>query len=112
MRRASSDALPLAQHGPVLNVEVHVPNALAAQLAQAGQTVPSPVSGLALIDTGASISAVDDSIIQSLGVSPVGIATVKTPSGAARQNQYPVRFVFPGTSLPDIETPHDARPSG
>jgi hypothetical protein len=91
--------------GPQLDVEVHVPDALAAILTQQGKPVPKPVAGNALIDSGASITAVDDSIIRSLGVQPVGIATVHTPSGSAQQNQYPVKFIFPRTGLPPLNAP-------
>ncbi len=88
--------------GPRLNVEVHVPQPLATLLSQQGKPIPKPAPGLALIDTGASITAVDDSVITSLGVQPIGVTTVHTPSGSAPQNQYPVRFVFPGSSLPEL----------
>jgi len=88
--------------GPQLDVEVHVPDALASILTQQGKPIPKPVAGKALIDTGASITAVDGSIIQSLGVQPVGVATVHTPSGSAQQNQYPVKFMFPGSGLPPL----------
>ena len=92
----------LAAIGPRIDVEVHVPDALAYLLTQQGKPVPNPVTGEALIDTGASITAVDDSIIQSLGVQPVGITQVHTPSGSAPQNKYPVKFVFPRTPLPPL----------
>jgi predicted aspartyl protease len=88
--------------GPRLNVEVHVPEPLSILLSQQGKPIPKPIPGEALIDTGASITAVDDSVITSLGVQPVGVTTVHTPSGSAQQNQYPVRFVFPGSGLPDL----------
>lgn len=41
------------------------------------------------------MTCVDDSIIQSLGVSPVGQGNVSTPSGHAQQSLYPARLVFP-----------------
>lgn len=97
---------PLASMGPQIAVDVHLPMALANQLSQQGKPVRGPVSGTALFDTGASISAVDGTVIQSLDVRPVGVTNVRTPSGTAQQNQYPVRFVFPGSPLPAIETTH------
>ncbi len=93
---------PLIAEGPWLDVEVHVPRAFEDLLVKQGKNVPQPISGRALIDTGASISAVDNSIITSLGVQPVGVTQVHTPSGSAQQNQYPVRFSFPGSGLPDL----------
>jgi hypothetical protein len=93
--------------GPRLPVEIKIPNALANYLTQKGQPVPSPVSGDALVDTGASVSCVDETVIQNLGVNPVGISQVGTPSSAnISQFQYPVLFAFPGTTLPAIEIAH------
>jgi len=93
---------PLVVGGPRLDVEVHVPQPLATLLSQQGKPIPKPVHGLALIDTGASVTAVDDSVITSLGVQPIGVTTVHTPSGSAQQNQYAVRFMFPGSGLPEL----------
>ena len=89
--------------GPILPVQVEIPTALAAQLQQAGQPIPPPVPGLALIDTGASLSAVDVTVVQTLGVQPVGIANVGGVTGAGQQPTYPGRFTFPGTGLPSID---------
>lgn len=95
---------PLFAVGPQIPVNVQMPQALASLLTQQQKPVPNPISGVALLDTGASISAVDATVIQSLGVSPVGVTTLHTPSGTSQQNQYPVRFEFPGSNLPAIET--------
>lgn len=94
------DPVRLMATGPRLDVEVHVPAAFEELLVKQGKPIPKPVAGKALIDTGASICAVDDSVITSLGVQPVGVALVLTPAGQTQQNQYPVRFVFPGSGLP------------
>jgi hypothetical protein len=89
--------------GPCLPVQVEVPPALAAQLQQTGQAVPAPVAGFALVDTGASVSAVDDTVIQQLGVQPIGMVPVGTAGGPQQQAIYPGRFTFPGTTLPAID---------
>lgn len=89
--------------GPVVPVQVEVPTALANQLQQSGQTVPTPITGIALVDTGASISGVDAAVVQQLGVQTVGMANVGGVGGVQQQAQYPARFVFPGTGLPNME---------
>jgi len=89
--------------GPIVSVQIEVPQALATQLQRSGQAVPSAVAGLALVDTGASISAVDITVIQHLGVQPVGIATVGTAGGPQQQAIFPARLSFPGTQVPSIE---------
>jgi hypothetical protein len=93
----------LRTSGPVVPVLIEIPSALADRLQQSGQTIPSPASGLALVDTGASVSAVDAGCIQQLGVQPVGIVTVGTAAGPQQQMLYPGRFSFPGTNLPSID---------
>lgn len=49
-------------------------------LIKAGDPVPDPQIITALIDTGASISAVDEKAIAALGLSPTGQAEITTPS--------------------------------
>ena len=93
----------LQQTGPVIQVLVEVPTALATQLQQTGQPVPQPVQGFALIDTGASLSAVDATVVQQLGVQPVGLANVGTAGGPQQQATYPARFSFPGSNLSAID---------
>lgn len=85
----------LRNGGPRVTVEVHISQVLAGYFSQRGQPVPGPISGLALFDTGASISAVDTETIANLGLNPVGVASVHTPAGIVSQNLYPVTFLFP-----------------
>jgi hypothetical protein len=92
----------LQANGPVLTVNVHVPTALAELLAASGRPVPAPVTGFALIDTGATNTCVDDAILQKLGVSTIGIGTALTAAGPAPQRIYPARLEFPGEGL-DLE---------
>lgn len=80
--------------GPVLPVEVTIPSALSDYLSKQGQQIPTPVSGLALIDTGATRSCVDSQAISSLGVNPIGISFLGTARGQSRHHLYPAKFVF------------------
>lgn len=49
-----------------------------------------------LIDTGASKTTVCEQAIKRLGVSPVGVTPVLTPSGTAQQLLYPADILFVG----------------
>ena len=89
--------------GPTVPVQIEVPPALANSFRNAGQPVPHPVNGAALIDTGATRSCVDDTVIQNLGVQPVGVAVVGTAGGQQKRSMFPGRFTFPGTPLPSID---------
>ena len=92
----------LAFDGPLLPVTVSVPAQVASYLQSRNLSVPTPVSGYALIDTGASMCSVDDSAIRSLNVPPFGRTSINTPGGPADCLTYPASLSFPGTTLPNI----------
>jgi hypothetical protein len=81
-------------------VEIHLPDELVSQLQKEGKPVPPPITGVALIDTGASISGIDATHAQALGLVSTGPATVSTTMGSTVQSLYAVKFEFPGTTLP------------
>src|SRR3990172_11027351 len=89
--------------GPIIPVEIFLPNVLVSSIEKEGKVIRTPVTGHALIDTGASISAVDQDIIQSFGINPIGSSQVHTPSGNSIQFLYSLQFSFPGTPLPKID---------
>jgi|FaiFalDrversion3_1042247.scaffolds.fasta_scaffold21286_1 hypothetical protein len=89
----------LMQTGPLLQVEVSIPSTLAQLLTAQNQAIPPPVTGWALIDTGATRSCVDSKVIASLGVKPIGVAVTGTAGGPVQQYRYPARFRFPGEGL-------------
>jgi hypothetical protein len=72
--------LPLSAGGPVLDAAVLVSAARLVALEAAGSPVPPLVQVRALLDTGASCSAVDQEILDSLGLVPTGEAELLTPS--------------------------------
>lgn len=88
--------------GPVLSVEVSLPTSLAEILASQGEEMPSPVAGLALVDTGASRTCVHGQTLSVLGVNPIGVVSVGSASGQAQHDLFPARLRFPGEGL-DVE---------
>ncbi len=89
----------LAALGPVLAVSVSIPQALAAFYTRQQIPLPSPITGLALIDTGATRSCVHAPIMSSLGVNPIGVVTSGTPAGQVLHSLYPAHFTFPATTI-------------
>lgn len=85
--------------GPVLNVLVHVPTALAQLLGNQGLPVPAPQAGLALIDTGASGTCVHEPILKALGLNAIGATTSGTAAGPTPHSLYPVRLDFPSDGI-------------
>jgi hypothetical protein len=92
----------LTQQGPCIPVAIAVPQQLAQVLQGLGQPVPPAVTGLALIDTGASICAIDEDALRKLGIPPFGYMPILTPAGQGTQPTYPASLSFPGTPLPNV----------
>lgn len=92
--------LSLGPLGPLLTAFVGVSRERAEALQKAGQTVPQPVRIQALVDTGASCTAVDPKVLSQLGVTPKGRIPVHTPSTDATNpheaNQFDVLIMIPG----------------
>lgn len=89
----------LVSTGPLLSVEVSVPKELADFFTKEKRAIPPPRTGFALIDTGATRSGVDKSVITELGVKPVGVTTTLTAGGEVEQNLFPAHFRFPGEHI-------------
>jgi predicted aspartyl protease len=89
----------LSLFGPTIPVEIAIPDELARYYSARNIPIPPPVTGDALIDTGASITAVDLAVLQQLGIQPVGTANVYTPQGSDVQELFPVRLTLSGTAI-------------
>ncbi|WP_224796723.1 aspartyl protease family protein [Pandoraea sputorum] len=75
-------------------------------MAQAGIAIPKPSPGAFLIDTGASSTCIDPSVLEPLGLTPTGQTEVHTPSTNGTPhvcNLYDVQLLVPGQT--GIEAP-------
>jgi hypothetical protein len=91
----------LAASGPVIPVEVSMPKPLEEFCTKKGIPIPAPQAGYALIDTGASISAIDESILQRLSLLPIDSIPSVTAAGNARSFIYPTNVSFPALGVKD-----------
>ena len=90
----------LVEHGPWVQVTVSVAQTVAQQLLQQGIVLPAPVSGWALIDTGAGATCIDEAVAQQLRLPVVDVVQLASASHAAtQQNVYPVRIELVGFPL-------------
>jgi predicted aspartyl protease len=90
--------LQISPHGPILTAFIGVSVARQDALKAAGQTIPSHVQIQALVDTGASATCLDPSVLKTLNLTPTGSATVETPSTEGTPviaDQYDVSIVVP-----------------
>lgn len=79
-------------------VSIAVAAAAEKALTDAGQAVPAPVQVNALIDTGASGTCIAQGVAQQLGLQPVGVVPVSTPSSTnVPMTIYAVRLLLPNS---------------
>lgn len=95
--------------GPVVELRVAVGSAVEAALKRTQSPVPAPVTVVAMIDTGATKSVIRQGLASQLGLQPIGVVAISTPSSANFPcNEYSVRFLFPnnvGAEGTAIEAP-------
>jgi Retroviral aspartyl protease len=106
--------LSFAGNGPLVDFYVAVSIPREEALRRAGQLVPSPVLIRGLVDTGASCTCLDTTIISQLALSARGVTAVHTPSTQGTPSlhrQFDIRLVlshpqlsFSFSSLPVIES--------
>jgi len=85
----------LRKRGAILPVQIGIPSALAAQMTAQGQTPPPPEEIQALVDTGASITAINIPVAQRLGLPTTGSIQIGGATGVADQPLYAALFRIP-----------------
>lgn len=90
----------LFHRGPIIPVVIHPNAAFVIALQAAGKEIPQPVSGLALVDTGATTTCIDGETAVQMGLAANGTAKM---SSASHDNTdcltYPVRLIFTGWNV-------------
>ena len=99
----TANGAELQLQGPKVKIEIAVPAVLAEFLERSGLPVPPPRKGFALIDTGASITAVDEEVVASLGIQPIGQMKLSTPSRSMPAWLYAVQLTCSGVAMPVLE---------
>ena len=78
---------PIVDRRPIITAAFHVSRPRWVALDHARQTVPDPVLGPALIDTGATDSCVDPAVTDALGLDPRATSRVHTASTAGEPHR-------------------------
>jgi predicted aspartyl protease len=93
-------AAALQLRGPILQVSVTIEQNAGKGLVAQGKPLPVPKSGLALIDTGASSTCIDEQAAQDLGLPVIDVANMQSASHEKHQcNVYPVQIITPIVTL-------------
>jgi hypothetical protein len=89
----------LEDSGPIIPVTIGIPLALEEFCAAKGIQIPAAVSGYALIDTGASISAAHEEVLLGIGIQPIDSIPTQTAHGDGRSFIYPAKVAFPALNI-------------
>lgn len=90
-----SAATALRDLGPMIQVTLSLESNAEKGLLAEGKPVPTPISGMALIDTGAMRTCIDDATAQKLGLPVIGVGRMSSATHANEPcNIYPVKFVI------------------
>lgn len=95
----------LRQDGALVNVQIQVPEALVKQLKAAGRPVPPPQVVRGMVDTGASISTVNDAVAAAAGLQQVGSVPLGGVGGMSTRPIFSAYFGLPeyGVAVDPIE---------
>ena len=78
---------PIVDRRPIITAAFHVSRPRWVALDHARQTIPNPILGRALIDTGATDSCVDPAVTVALGLDPRATSRVHTASTAGEPHR-------------------------
>lgn len=93
-------AIALQLRGPLIQISVTIEQNAGSALTARGIPLPGPKSGLALIDTGASNTCVDDQIARELGLPVIDVASMQSASHEKHPcNIYPIQIITPIITL-------------
>jgi len=89
--------------GPIVEIKLAMGQINEDSLRAAGARIPTPAQTLAMIDTGASSTVVDDNLIKGLNLNPISATLVSTASESdILCYEYALRFIFPNDVI--VET--------
>lgn len=92
----SAGSIRLSEAGPLIEVEVGQPNSVIESMKAQGRDIPPSTSLVALIDTGASISAINADIAQQLGLLQTGAVPIGGVGGVREHPVYAAALRIPG----------------
>jgi hypothetical protein len=89
--------------GPVVEIQLAISSALEATLRRSVQAIPTPISLTAVVDTGSSRSAIQRGLPTQLGLRPINIVAVQTPSSTNVLSRiFSVRLLMPNGIARDV----------
>jgi len=85
----------LVQHGALVEVMISAPDSVVSAMKAQGQSAPPPQKAVLMVDTGASISGVRDSVATGAGLTATGSVQVGGVAGTQNSAIYAAKFSLP-----------------
>jgi hypothetical protein len=85
----------LVQHGALVEVMISAPDSVVSAMKAQGQTPPPPQKVVLMVDTGASISGIRDSVATAAGLTATGSVQVGGVAGTQNSAIYAAKFALP-----------------
>ena len=83
----------LQLRGPIVQVNVTIEESAGKGLLAQGKSLPTPKSGYALIDTGATLTCIDEQAAKDLGLPVIDVAKMTSATHKDQEcNVYPVQI--------------------
>lgn len=92
----------LSEEGPTVDVKVLIPDEHAAVLLKQSGSVPKGRTGRVLIDTGSSLSAIDEETAKELSAKIIDSTSIRGATGKIKKSVYAIRLEFVGADLPPL----------
>jgi len=100
-RKPQFDPHALAVMGPQIRIDILPPSIAERYARKRGIKLPTASAITALIDTGASVTGVDEEVLnKQLKYPPIGVSKLSTPSGTTQTSVYMVRLIIPSRTEP------------
>lgn len=103
MGQAEPQTEVLKTRGALLEVKLGIPASVAAGMTSRGTTVPAPKTVLALIDTGASISALSQDVADASGLIQTGMVQLGGIGGTGMRPVYAASIGFGDPKIPAVD---------
>jgi hypothetical protein len=97
-QRPQFDPQALVALGPQISIDILPPSVVQKWASSNNVSINSALCQMALLDTGASVTGVDENLLAQLQYPPIGIANLSTPSGTVQTQVYMVMLVIPSRS--------------
>src|SRR2546428_14119981 len=86
----------LENTGALIRMQLWVPQGIANELGWQKKLIAPPLDAVGIVDTGASMTIIQEGIAGRLGLTPTGVTTISTPISANHEcYQYQIRLLFP-----------------